>query len=98
MKRRIDATTDLQDALQRRADGTRLTAEGKAAVEAEIKGLCSELGKSETDFADGKLMTDEEYVQALDDIDLQITQLLKKLTREAMIRAKLDRLRIESVQ
>jgi hypothetical protein len=34
----------------------------------------------------------------LDDIDLQITQLLKKLTREAMIRAKLDRLRIESVQ
>ena len=98
LKRRIDATTDLQDALQRRADGTRLTAEGKAAVEAEIKGLCSELGKSETDFADGKLMTDEEYVQALDDIDLQITQLLKKLTREAMIRAKLDRLRIESVQ
>jgi hypothetical protein len=98
LKRRIDATTDLQDALQRRAEGTRLTAEGKAAVETEIKGLCSELGKSETDFADGKLMTDEEYVQALDDIDLQITQLLKKLTREAMIRAKLDRLRIESVQ
>ncbi|MCP2023706.1 UNVERIFIED_ORG: hypothetical protein J2Y76_004621 [Pseudomonas reinekei] len=98
LKRRIDATIDLQDALQRRAEGTRLTAEGKAAVEAEIKGLCSELGKSETDFADGKLMTDEEYVQALDDIDLQITQLLKKLTREAMIRAKLDRLRIESVQ
>ena len=98
LKRRIDATTDLQDALQRRADGARLTTEGKAAVEAEIKGLCSELGKSETDFADGKLMTDEEYVQALDDIDLQITQLLKKLTREAMIRAKLDRLRIDSVQ
>ncbi|WP_223447668.1 dermonecrotic toxin domain-containing protein [Pseudomonas sp. BF-R-19] len=98
LKRRIDATIDLQDALQRRAEGTRLTTEEKTAVEAEIKGLCSELGKSETDFADGRLMTDEDYVQALDDIDLQITQLLKKLTREAMIRAKLDRLRIESVQ
>jgi hypothetical protein len=98
LKRRIDATIDLQDALQRRAEGTRLTTEEKAAVEAEIKGLCSELGKSETDFADGRLMTDEEYVQTLDDIDLQITQLLKKLTREAMIRAKLDRLRIESTQ
>ncbi len=98
LKRRIDATIDLQDALQRRAEGTQLTTEEKAAVEAEIKGLCSELGKSETDFADGKLMTDEDYVQALDDIDLQITQLLKKLTQEAMIRARLDRLRIESTQ
>jgi hypothetical protein len=98
LKRQIDTTIDLQDALQRRAEGTRLTTEEKAAVEAEIKGLCSELGKSETDFADGRLMTDEEYVQALDDIDLQITQLLKKLTQEAMIRARLDRLRIESLQ
>ncbi|KRA93708.1 hypothetical protein ASD91_08115 [Pseudomonas sp. Root68] len=98
LKRRIDATIDLQDALQRRAEGTGLTSEEKAAVEVEIKGLCSELGKSEADFADGKLMTDEQYVQALEDIDLQITQLLKKLTREAMIRAKLDRLRIETAQ
>ncbi len=78
LKRRIDATIDLQDALQRRAEGTGLTSEEKAAVEVEIKGLCSELGKSEADFADGKLMTDEQYVQALEDIDLQITQLLKK--------------------
>ncbi|EJM80893.1 hypothetical protein PMI34_05421 [Pseudomonas sp. GM74] len=98
LKRRIDATIDLQDALQRRAEGTRLTTEEKAAVEAQIKGLCSELGKSETDFAGGKVMTDEAYVQALDDIDRQITQLLKKLTQDAMIRARLDRLRIESVQ
>ncbi|WP_223461629.1 dermonecrotic toxin domain-containing protein [Pseudomonas sp. GL-RE-19] len=98
LKRRIDATIDLQDALQRRAEGAGLSTEEKAAVEAQIKGLCSELGKSETDFADGRLMTDEEYVQALDDIDLQITQLLKKLTREAMNRARLDRLRIESTQ
>ncbi|MNZ62684.1 hypothetical protein D3C78_808120 [compost metagenome] len=98
LKRQIDATIDLQDALQRRAEGTRLTTEEKTAVEAEIKGLCSELGKSESDFADGRLMTDEEYVQALEDIDLQITQLLKKLTRDAMNRAKLDRLRIESGQ
>jgi hypothetical protein len=98
LKRQIDATTDLQDALQRRAEGTRLTTEEKAAVEAEIKGLCSELGKPETDFADGRLMTDEAYAQALDDIDRQITQQLKTLTREAMMRARLERLRIESVQ
>jgi hypothetical protein len=97
-KRRIDATIDLQDALQRRAEGTRFTAEEKAAVEAEIKGLCSELGKPETDFADGRLMTDEAYVQALDDIDRQITQQLKNLTRDAMTRARLERLRVGADQ
>ncbi|WP_454845152.1 NEL-type E3 ubiquitin ligase domain-containing protein [Pseudomonas farris] len=98
LKRRIDATTDLQDALQRRTEGTRLAAEEKADVEAEIKTLCRELGKSESDFAEGQLMTDEAYVQALNDIDRQITQQLKTLTREAMIRAKLERLRIISSQ
>ncbi|MNQ96358.1 hypothetical protein D3C85_1119580 [compost metagenome] len=98
LKRRIDATTDLQDALQRRAEGTRLTTEEKAAVELEIKGLCSELDKPETDFADGRLMTEEAYGQAMDDIDRQITQQLKNLTREAMTRARLDRLRIGADQ
>ncbi|MNX49318.1 E3 ubiquitin-protein ligase sspH1 [compost metagenome] len=98
LKRRIDATTDLQDALQRRAEGTRLTTEEKAAVELEIKGLCSELDKPETDFADGRLMTEEAYGQALNDIDRQITQQLKNLTREAMTRARLDRLRIGADQ
>ncbi|MNH87084.1 putative E3 ubiquitin-protein ligase ipaH7.8 [compost metagenome] len=98
LKRRIDATTDLQDALQRRAEGTQFTAEEKAQVEAEIKALCGELGKSGSDFADGQLMTDEAYVQALNDIDRQITQQLRTLTREAMTRAKLDRLRIEPAQ
>ncbi|WP_419712252.1 dermonecrotic toxin domain-containing protein [Pseudomonas sp. NFX224] len=98
LKRRIDATTDLQDALQRRAEGTQLTAEEKTEVEAEIKALCDELGNSESDFAQGRLMTDEAYVEALNDIDLQITQQLKTLTRQAMVRAKLDRLRIEPAQ
>ncbi|MNM69445.1 E3 ubiquitin-protein ligase sspH1 [compost metagenome] len=98
LKRRIDATTDLQDALQRRAEGTRLTTEEKAAVELEIKGLCSELDKPETDFADGRLMTEEAYGQALNDIDRQITQQLKNLTREAMTRARLDRLRVGADQ
>jgi hypothetical protein len=98
LKREIDATTDLQDALQRRAEGARLTAREKADVEVEITALCRELGKSESDFADGQVMTDEAYFQALNDIDRRITEQLKTLTREAMIRAKLDRLRISSPQ
>jgi hypothetical protein len=98
LKREIDATTDLQDALQRRAEGARLTAREKAQVEVEITALCRELGKSESDFADGQVMTDEAYFQALNDIDRRITEQLKTLTREAMIRAKLDRLRISSPQ
>ncbi|MNG36078.1 hypothetical protein D3C84_1229940 [compost metagenome] len=67
-------------------------------MEAEIKALCSESGKSESDFADGQIMTDEVYFQALNDIDRQITDQLKTLTREAMVRADLDRLRISSTQ
>jgi hypothetical protein len=98
LKHQIDATTDLQDALQRRAEGARLTAKEKADVEVEITALCRELGKSESDFADGQTMTDEAYFQALNDIDGRITEQLKTLTREAMIRAKLDRLRILSTQ
>lgn len=98
LKRRIDATTDLQDALQRRAEGTQFTAQEKAELEAEIKALCGELGKNESDFPQGQPMTDEAYVQALNDIDRQITEQLKKLTREAMIRAKLDRLRINTTR
>ena len=99
LKRRIDATTDLQDALQRRADGAHLTVEEIADVAAEIKALCSELGKSESEFADGQLMTDEVYVQDLNDIDRQITQQLKTLTRNAMSRADLERrLRITSTR
>ena len=96
LKRRIDATTELQDALQRRADGTTFTAEEKAEVDSEIASLCGELGRSESDFAEGKLMSDEAYVQALTEIDRQITQQLKTLTREAMKRANLDRLRVSS--
>lgn len=98
MKRRIDATTELQDALQRRADGTTLSAEDMADVQAEITALCRELGKRESDFAEGGLMTDEAYFQALSEIDVLITEQLKKLTRDAMTRAKLDRLRIEAGQ
>ncbi|MFY0729124.1 dermonecrotic toxin domain-containing protein [Pseudomonas sp. NFX15] len=96
LKRRIDATTELQDALQRRAEGAAFTAEEKTEVESEITALCLELGRSESDFAEGQIMSDEAYVQALDDIDRQITQQLKTLTREAMIRANLDRLRINT--
>ncbi|MNV81651.1 hypothetical protein D3C71_1753280 [compost metagenome] len=98
MKRKIDFAFDLQEALQRRAEGARLTAAEKAQIEAQIKAFCGELGKSESDFPEGQLMTDDAYVQILEDIDKQITQQLKTLTREAMKRAKLDRLRIESTQ
>ncbi|MNC40387.1 hypothetical protein D3C75_890930 [compost metagenome] len=98
LKRKIDFAFDLQEALQRRAEGARLTAAEKAQIEAQIKAFCGELGKSESDFPEGQLMTDDAYVQILEDIDKQITQQLKTLTREAMKRAKLDRLRIESTQ
>jgi hypothetical protein len=96
LKRRIDATTELQDALQRRAEA--VVPADKAAIEEEIKALCRELGKAQDEYADGLLMSDESYQQAMDDIALQIRQRLLTLTRQAMDRAGLERMRVSSGQ
>ncbi|KAB0484494.1 C-terminal novel E3 ligase, LRR-interacting [Pseudomonas reinekei] len=90
LKRQIDATTDLQDALQRRAEAAEPAV--KAALEVEINALCRELGKDENAFPEGQVMSDEDYSQALTDIDQQIRQKLKSITQQAMDRAKLKRL------
>lgn len=90
LRRKIDATTDLQDALQRRSEAAEPAA--KAALEAEIKSLCGELGKDEKTFAEGQVMSDEDYAQTLAEIARQIDQKLKSLTQQAIERARLRRL------
>ena len=96
LKRRLDATTDLQDALQRRAEA--VASADKTAVEQEIKALCRELGKKEDEYAADLLMSDEAYTQALSEIDQQVRQRLLTLTRQAMDRAGLERMRVSSGQ
>lgn len=94
LKKRIVSALDLQEALQRRVDSTRLTPQETAGVEAQIKALCRELGKPESDFPLGEPMTDAQYDQTLKDIDRQITAQMKTLTREAAVRARLESLRV----
>lgn len=93
-KRRIDATTDLQDALQRRADGTDLSVAEMADLEMQIKALAVESGKPEDEFAHGRAMTEEQYTQALSAIDEQMKALMSRLTQQAMDRAGLQRVDI----
>lgn len=90
LRRQIDATTDLQEALQRRSEAVEPAA--KAALEAEIKSLCGELGKDEKTFAEGQTMSDEDYAQTLTDIAQKIEKKLKSLTQQAIERSRLRRL------
>jgi hypothetical protein len=92
LKREMDATIELQDALQRRLEEAALAPQARADLEAEIEALCRELGKSADDYANGRLMSDDEYVQALSDIDQRFKQRVQALTRQAMERVRLPRL------
>lgn len=93
-KRRVDTTTDLYDALQARAEGTGLSVTQKAELEVEIKSLAVKVGRSENEFADGRVMTEEQYTQALSDIDTQMKAQMSTLTQQAMDRAGLQRVDI----
>jgi hypothetical protein len=91
VRRRIDATTELHQALQKRADGAALAPQAKAHLEAEVKALAQELGKREDAFVDGRAMTEDEYAQAMSLIDAEMNELLKTLTQHAIDRARLQR-------
>lgn len=93
-RHRVDVVIDLYDALQRRAEETGLSVAQKAELEAEIKALAAEAGRSENEFAHGRGMTEEEYAQALNDIDTQRKAKMSTLTQQAMDRAGIQRVDI----
>jgi hypothetical protein len=72
--------------------------EAKAALEEQVQTLCGELDRDENEFANGRLLSDDAYTQALKDIDQQIRQRLLTLTRQAMERTGLQRLGISPGQ
>ncbi|MGF6088419.1 dermonecrotic toxin domain-containing protein [Pseudomonas sp. 18173] len=93
-QRRIDAITDLYDALQRRAEGTGLSVTQKAELEVKIKALAVKAGRSENEFAHGRVMTEVQYTQALNEIDTQMKEQMRMLTQYAIDRAGLQRVDI----
>jgi hypothetical protein len=80
-------------ALERRASES-LAVEEKAQLKAEIRVLAAELGKPESEFAPGRVMTAAEYETEMKLLDAQKQTLLKTLTQQAMDRAKLQRVEI----
>jgi hypothetical protein len=91
-RRRIDAVSDLQFTQEQWTQTTDLPA--RERLRKKITTLAALLGKQPADVAPGRVMTDEEYVAELVLIDTEKNDLLKKLTREAMDRAKLQRVEI----
>ncbi|VVM43659.1 NEL-type E3 ubiquitin ligase domain-containing protein [Pseudomonas fluorescens] len=91
-RRRIDAVLDLQVAQTQWTQTTDPSA--RTGLREKIVTLATLLGKQPDDVAPGRVMTDDEYSSELVLIDTEKNDLLKKLTREAMDSAKLQRVEI----
>jgi flagellar biosynthesis/type III secretory pathway chaperone len=90
IRRRIDATTDFYMALEKRATPS-LSLPEKAQLKEKIRVLAAELGKPESEFAPGLVMSAQAYESEMGQLNAQTQTLLKTLTRQAMDRAKLQR-------
>ncbi|EJN28716.1 hypothetical protein PMI35_02930 [Pseudomonas sp. GM78] len=93
-RRRISATTEFYMALQERVNDPALSLEDEARLKIEIRALAAELGKPDSTFAPGRVMTEAEYAADLKAITDESRALLKTLTRQAIDRAKLQRVEI----
>jgi hypothetical protein len=93
IRRRLDATTEFYMALDRRATES-LSVEEKAQLKEEIRVLAAELGKPESEFAPGRVMTAQAYETDMNLLNARKQTLLKTLTQQAMDRAKLQRVEI----
>ncbi|WP_130903995.1 NEL-type E3 ubiquitin ligase domain-containing protein [Pseudomonas sp. Sample_22] len=89
--RKTEATTEFKVALDDRAAGSDLTLKEREKLKEDIRVLAAELGKPESAFEPGKVVTDEVFAAELDLIRDERETLLKQLTQQAMDRAKLRR-------
>jgi hypothetical protein len=92
LRRRIDAALDLQIAQAEWGRSADLSE--RSRLRGKITALAKVLGKPESDVPPGRVMTDAEYSAELESIEAEKQSLLKKLTQEAMDRAKLQRAQI----
>lgn len=92
--RRMNALYEYKTALDERADGADLSAQEKDRLKTRIRVLAFELKKTESDFAPGKVMTDDGFTEQYDALRVEKENLLKELTQQAMDRAKVQRVEI----
>lgn len=90
-KRREQALYEYKTALKERADGVDLSPEEKDRLKTQIRTLAFDLGKPESDYAPGRVMTDDEFDEQYSAIKNERVTFLKQLTQQAMDRAKLQR-------
>lgn len=93
-ERRMNTLYEFKTALKERADGVDLSPEEKDRLKTRIRVLAFELGKPESEFAPGTLMTDDEFAEQWAGIKKEKEDLLKLLTQQAMDRAKLQRVEL----
>ncbi|VVP91251.1 NEL-type E3 ubiquitin ligase domain-containing protein [Pseudomonas fluorescens] len=92
IRRQIDAVLDLQTAQQQWSQTA--DASARTRLREKITTLATLLGKQPVDVPPGRVMTNDEYTAELDVLNTEKNNLLKKLTREAMARAKLQRVEV----
>lgn len=89
LRRRTHAALALQTAQK---DWTQTSdPSARTQLRKNITTLATTLGKQPADVPPGRVMTDEEYLAECDLINTEKTTLLRKLTREAMARTRLQR-------
>ncbi|VVN12778.1 hypothetical protein PS662_03937 [Pseudomonas fluorescens] len=93
-EQRMNTLYEFKSALQERNDGLNLLPEEKDRLKTRIRVLAFELGKPESEFAPGTVMTDDEFAQQYAAIKDEREELLKQLTQHAMDRAKLQRVEV----
>nr|WP_256590888.1 NEL-type E3 ubiquitin ligase domain-containing protein [Pseudomonas sp. ERMR1:02] len=94
LDRKMDALYEFKIALDERADGAALLPEEKDRLKTQIRTLAFELKKPESDFAPGRVMTDDEFAEQYNVLRIEKENLLKELTQQAMDRAKVQRVEI----
>lgn len=94
LKRKVEAITEYWTALDERVQLQDLTSPEAVSLEQQIKVLATELGKPAEDIAPGRVMSEGEYTAELANIDSEHQALFKRLTQQAIDRAKLQRVEI----
>lgn len=92
-RRKVDLTTEFKVAMDERADAD-VTPDALARLNEQLKELAAALDLPDSEIAAGQVMTDEAYDAQLKLILDDMDALLKKMTQEAMDRARLQRVEL----
>ncbi|MHC8303984.1 dermonecrotic toxin domain-containing protein [Pseudomonas sp. PB3P13] len=91
LERRRNALYEFKTALDERAASANRPPEERDRLNTQIRVLAAELGKAESEFAPGEVITDDEFDAQYKALKNEEDALLKLLTQQAMDRAKLQR-------